>query len=98
MQKTNVVNECMNRKNEEILRILAQESQKTELGVKSMAWEDLKGKTVFLEGSRGICRFFEWLEALARKSIALAKFGKNLGIFGDFLWIFGVLEGLRTYS
>jgi hypothetical protein len=30
-----------------------------------MALEDLGGKTVFLEGSRGICGIFEWLEALA---------------------------------
>jgi hypothetical protein len=95
MQQTIVMNECMNRKNEEILRILVQESQKTELRIKSMAREDLKGKMVILEGSRGICRFFEWLEALARKSIAPAMFGKFLGIFGGFL---ECSEGLRTYS
>jgi hypothetical protein len=33
-----------------------------------MALEDLEGKAVFLEGFRGICGIFEWLEALARKN------------------------------
>jgi hypothetical protein len=26
---------------------------------------DFKGKMVFLEGSRGICGIFEWMDALA---------------------------------
>jgi hypothetical protein len=52
MQQTIVMNECMNRKKREILRILAQESRKMELRIESMAQEDLRGKMVFLEGSR----------------------------------------------
>jgi hypothetical protein len=57
MQQTIVTNECMNRKNEKILRILAQESWKMELRIESMAREDLKGKMVFLEGSRVFADF-----------------------------------------
>jgi hypothetical protein len=57
MQQTIVTNECMNRKNEKILRILAQESWKMELRIESMAREDLKGKIVFLEGSRVFADF-----------------------------------------
>jgi hypothetical protein len=51
-----------------------------------MALEDLEGTMVFSEGSRGICRIFEWLQALARKnSGALAKFVIFSWIFGEFL-------------
>jgi hypothetical protein len=33
-----------------------------------MVMEALEGKMVFLEGSMGICGFFEWREALLRKN------------------------------
>jgi hypothetical protein len=42
---------------------------------------------VFSLASEGICRIFEWLEALARKKGALAKFGDSSGIFV----VFGVV-------
>jgi hypothetical protein len=51
MQQTIVMSECMNRKNEEILRILAQESRKTEL------WIERYGSRRF-QGQNGIFKRF----------------------------------------
>jgi hypothetical protein len=50
------MNECMNRKNEEILRISKQETHKIELWIERYGFGRFGGKRVFLEGSGGICK------------------------------------------
>jgi hypothetical protein len=56
-----------------------------------MALEAMEGKIVFLEGSRGICEIFEWLEALVRKHRGSCE-------DWEFLRIFGVFGIVGTYS
>jgi hypothetical protein len=53
--------------------------------------EAFRGKTIFLEGSRAILEFLEWLEGLGTKNRAHANFGDFSGTlvnFGDFSGIF----------
>jgi hypothetical protein len=81
MQQTIVMNECMNRKNKEILRILVQESWKTELWIERYGLGRFQGQNGLFRSFGGICRIFEWLEALARKKRALAKLKIFWGFF-----------------
>jgi hypothetical protein len=68
---------------EVILRILAQESPKSELRLRrSGLWKLLGAKQSFWEGSRVFLKFWEWSEGLDAKDRALAKCNKFSGIFG----------------
>jgi hypothetical protein len=70
-------------KEEVILRILAQESPKSELRLRRYGlWKLLGAKWSFQEGSGVFLKFWEWSEGLGAKDRALAKCGNFLGIFG----------------
>jgi hypothetical protein len=70
-------------KEEVILRILAQESPKSELQLRRYElWNLLGAKQYFQEGSGGFLKFWEWLEGLGTKYRALVKCGNFLEIFG----------------
>jgi hypothetical protein len=62
-------------------------------GLKDMALKDLEGKMACLEGSRGTCGIFVWLEALARKNRGSCEVWN---FFRDFWWIFVVLGVVST--
>jgi hypothetical protein len=50
--------------------------------VKNGPWKLLGAKWSFHEGSGGFLKFWEWLEDLGAKDMALAKCENFLGIFG----------------
>jgi hypothetical protein len=52
---------------------------------KIWALEYFKGKTVFLGGSEGICRFLSGWKLWHKRTGAIAMFGNFLGILVDFL-------------
>jgi hypothetical protein len=92
MQQPIVMNECMNRKNEDILRILMQETWKMVLWIESYGYESFGGLIWSFQMVLGV--FTKVLRGwkLRRERIgALAKFGKFSGVFGGFL---GCLEWL----
>jgi hypothetical protein len=79
-------------KEKAILRILAQESLKSELRLwRYGLWKLLGAKWSFYEGSGLFLKFWEWLEGLGAKDMALAKCGNFQGFLGEFL---GYLEWL----
>jgi hypothetical protein len=70
-------------KGELIMRILAQESPKTELRLQRFGlWKLLGAKWSFQEGFGGFLKFLELLEGLGTKDRALAKCRNFSGIFG----------------
>jgi hypothetical protein len=75
----------MHKKKVVILRILAQESPKSEVRLQRYGlWKLFGGKMVFLGGFLGFfLKFWEWLDGLGTKDRPLAKCEN---FFGDF-WV-----------
>jgi hypothetical protein len=85
MRQTIVLNECMNRKNEEILRILTQESRKMELRIERYGLWKLSGAKQSFKKVLGV--FVEFLsggELWCERIGTLVKIGNCSGIFGVF--------------
>jgi hypothetical protein len=78
-------------KEEVILRILVQDSPKSELRLRRYGlWKLLEAKWSFQEGSGVFLKFWEWLEGLGAKDRALVKCVDFSGIFGYNFRLFGV--------
>jgi hypothetical protein len=72
-------------KEEVILRILVQESPKSELLLQRYGlWKVLGAKRSFQKGSGVFLKFWECLEGLGTKDMALAKCGNFSRMFGAF--------------
>jgi hypothetical protein len=63
--------------------------------------EAFRGKTVFLEGSRAILEFLEWLEGLGTKNRGSCKFWgffrHSCEFWGFFRYICRILQGLKWF-
>jgi hypothetical protein len=65
------------------MRILAQESLKSELQLRGYGlWKLLGAKWLFQEGFGVFLKIWEWLKGLGTKDRPLAKCGNFSGIFG----------------
>jgi hypothetical protein len=91
MQQPIIMNACMNRKNETFMRILMQETQKTELWIQRYGFGRFGGKRGLFRSFWGYLRNFWVAESFGAKEHGLLR---SLEIFqGFFVDFLGVWRG-----